>query len=84
MAVTGSTTNQRPATRWQKGEKDMAWDRVIRAGGVVLALAIALVATTFTANAQVKPGDFITPDNASKVKDLLPPGTYMRVEHGMT
>ncbi len=62
----------------------MTWDRVIRAGGVVLALAIALVATTFTANAQVKPGDFITPDNASKVKDLLPPGTYMRVEHGMT
>ena len=30
-------------------------------------LAIALAALSSTASAQVKPGDFITPDNASKV-----------------
>jgi len=59
-------------------------DTFLRAGGVALALAIALAATALPANAQVKPGDFITPDNSYKVKDLLPPGTYMRVEHGMT
>jgi hypothetical protein len=35
-------------------------------------------------SAQVKPGDLITPDNASKVQDLVPPGTYMRVLHGMS
>ena len=33
---------------------------------------------------QVKPGDFITPDNANKVKDLVSPGQYLRVLHGMT
>ena len=36
------------------------------------------------ASAQVKPGDFITPDNAYKVKDLVSPGQYLRVMHGMT
>src|SRR5258706_16395863 len=34
--------------------------------------------------AQVKPGDFITPENATKVKDLLAPGVYYKVERGMT
>ena len=45
---------------------------------------MAVAISNTPASAQVKPGDFITPDNASKVKDLLPPGTYMRVLHGMT
>src|SRR5262249_1863505 len=36
------------------------------------------------ARAQVKPGDFITPQNATKVKDLLSPGVYYKVERGMT
>ena len=36
------------------------------------------------ASAQVQPGDFITPDNASKVQDLVSPGQYLRVMHGMT
>jgi hypothetical protein len=35
-------------------------------------------------SAQVKPGDFITPENAAKVKDLVGPGVYYKVERGMT
>jgi len=35
------------------------------------------------ASAQVKPGDVITPDNAARVKDLLPPGSYWRAVNGM-
>src|SRR5438552_655461 len=34
--------------------------------------------------AQVQPGDFITPENAAKVKDLVSPGAYYKVERGMT
>lgn len=34
--------------------------------------------------AQVKPGDFITADNAEKVKDLVSPGVLYKVEHGMS
>jgi hypothetical protein len=34
--------------------------------------------------AQVKPGDMITPENAHKVKDLVAPGVYYKVERGMT
>jgi len=45
---------------------------------------LAVTITSAPASAQVKPGDFITPDNSSKVKDLLPPGAYLRVEHGMS
>jgi len=33
--------------------------------------------------AQVKPGDLVTPENASKVKDLVAPGVYYKVERGM-
>ncbi len=34
--------------------------------------------------AQVKPGDFITPENAYKVKDLVSPGVFYKVERGMS
>ena len=34
--------------------------------------------------AQVKPGDFITPENASKVVDLVSPGVFSKVRYGMT
>jgi len=37
-----------------------------------------------TAGAEVKPGDYITVDNAPKVKDLVSPGVYWRVQNGMT
>jgi hypothetical protein len=34
--------------------------------------------------AEVKPGDFINWQNADKVKDIVSPGVYWRVQHGMT
>ncbi len=44
----------------------------------------AIGAFSSSSYAQVKPGDFITPENASKVRDLVGPGVYYKVEHGMT
>jgi len=52
--------------------------------GILTALAIMVVFFNTPASAQVKPGDFITPDNAYKVKDLVSPGQYQRVLHGMS
>jgi hypothetical protein len=61
---------------YRSGKLYVAW---------LFALALALLGfTPDTSLAQVRPGDFITPDNAAKAKDLLPPGTYQRVLHGMT
>jgi uncharacterized protein DUF1329 len=52
---------------------------------VAAALAVcALGAISTPSFAAVKPGDFITPDNASKVQDLVSPGVYYKVTHGMT
>jgi hypothetical protein len=47
-----------------------------------LALAIA-VSSAIPAFAQVQPGDVITPDNASKVRNLVSPGNFALVEQGM-
>src|SRR5580700_3811340 len=33
--------------------------------------------------AQVKPGDVVTISNAAKVRDLVSPGVYYKVVHGM-
>ena len=52
--------------------------------GTLTALILAVGIFSAPASAQVKPGDFITPDNAYKVKDLVSPGQYLRVMHGMT
>jgi hypothetical protein len=49
---------------------------------VVLAALALMLATP--AGAQVKSGDFITSENAPKVKELVSPGVYYKVEHGMT
>ncbi|MGH7948708.1 MAG: DUF1329 domain-containing protein [Candidatus Binataceae bacterium] len=46
------------------------------------AMFVLFLATA--ANAQVKPGDSITPANASAVKELVSPGTYIAVTKGMT
>jgi hypothetical protein len=51
------------------------------AGVGALVLSIGLFAAT--ARAGVKPGDIITPQNASEVKDLVAPGVYYMVSHGM-
>ncbi len=45
---------------------------------------LAISALSTPGYAQVKPGDFITPENATKVKDLVGPGVYYKVEHGMS
>ena len=47
-----------------------------------MSILAALLAIA-TANAQVKPGDVITPENAAKVKSLVSPGVYYMVQHGM-
>jgi hypothetical protein len=57
---------------------------VRRFAGVLASFVLLIAGLAIPASAQVKPGDFITPDNSYKVKDLLPPGAYMRVLHGMT
>ena len=44
---------------------------------MVFALTLAVPAA-----AQVKPGDFITADNAAKVKNLVSPGVYYKVRMG--
>src|SRR5581483_4805369 len=50
---------------------------------LVAGLAMLLLTAT-PSYAQVKPGDFINPESAAKVKDLVSPGVYYKVEHGMT
>src|SRR5215472_8261215 len=53
---------------------------------VAAVIAVAAMFTNAflqTASAEVKPGDLINSDNASKVKDLVAPGVYYKVEHGM-
>ena len=51
----------------------------------MVALALfAIGAFSSPGYAQVKPGDFITPENATKVKDLVGPGVYFKVERGMS
>jgi hypothetical protein len=53
----------------------------LRALALLLAGSIALGGAS--ANAAVKPGDLITPNNASQVQDLVSPGNYILVQHGM-
>ncbi len=51
--------------------------------GALAALLMSLMVAV-PALAQVKPGDVITPDNAYKVKDLVAPGVYYKVQQGMS
>ena len=59
----------------------MGLRKTVVAGGIAL---LALAAWSLPGEAAVKPGDFITPDNASQVKDLVSPGVFYKVQHGMT
>jgi Protein of unknown function (DUF1329) len=61
---------------------DTLFPRSRRIAGLALTLVIALSFAT-AALAEVKPGDFITAQNAAKVKDLVSPGVYYKVVHGM-
>ncbi|HEY2484921.1 MAG TPA: hypothetical protein VGI36_07215 [Candidatus Binataceae bacterium] len=48
-------------------------------------LVVNLSIVQFTsAHAQVKPGELITYENGAKIKDLVSPGTYYKVDHGMS
>jgi hypothetical protein len=49
-----------------------------------LAFALAVVSAAAPAGAQVKPGDVITPNNASQVESLVSPGNFILVKQGMT
>lgn len=64
--------------RWQKTLSSWIWTT---AAALVL---VAICAFSSPSYAQVKPGDFITPENATMVKDLVGPGVYYKVQHGMT
>ncbi len=51
-----------------------------------MATAAALVLSALISvpsHAQVKPGDMVGADNAAKVQDLVSPGVYYKVTHGM-
>src|SRR6202158_3148854 len=52
----------------------------LTAGATLLLLALVFCTSGY---AQVKPGDLITPENATKVKDLVAPGVDYKVERGM-
>ena len=54
--------------------------RKFMAGAVACSV---LLLFSVAARAQVKPGDVITPKNATKVKNLVSPGTYYMVQRGM-
>jgi len=55
--------------------------KTVVVGGIAL---LALVTMSLPGEAGVKPGDFITADTASQVKDLVSPGVFYKVQHGMT
>src|ERR1700756_5109628 len=54
--------------------------KAIRAGGALLAILMLAA----TASAGVKAGDKITPDNAYQIRDIVSPGVYYMVSHGMS
>ena len=49
----------------------------------VLAVSALVISFTTAQAATVKPGDVITPDNASAVQDLLSPGNLLLLKQGM-
>ena len=59
------------------------WTAPARMALAVLAV-LTVIAIAAAARAEVKPGDLITPANASKVKDLVSPGVYYKVVNGMS
>ncbi|MGC1399032.1 hypothetical protein, partial [Candidatus Binatus sp.] len=51
--------------------------RSVSVGSIAL---LAFMAMSLPGQAGVKPGDFITPDNAAQVKDLVSPGVFYKVQ----
>ena len=56
----------------------------LKTAPVAAVAMLAVLAFTAPVRAEVKPGDFITPENATKVQNLVGPGVYYKVQHGMT
>ena len=56
---------------------------MVKLRALALLLAGIVASGGASARAAVKPGDLITPNNASQVQDLVSPGNYIMVQHGM-
>ncbi len=52
--------------------------------GTLIAIVIGIAMAAPPANAMVKPGEMITPENAPQVRDLVSPGVYYKVVNGMS
>ncbi|MHB8384216.1 MAG: DUF1329 domain-containing protein, partial [Candidatus Binataceae bacterium] len=63
--------------------KERSRSKAIRATGGIIIAVLMMALWPVPSNAQVKPGEMITADTASKVKDLVSPGIYLRVQGGM-
>src|SRR5579864_8716254 len=51
---------------------------------IVLSTLLLSALMLVPAFAQVKPGDLINADSAAKVKNIVSPGVYYKVAHGMS
>ena len=56
----------------------------VRMLGATFLMVLSIAGGARTTLAQVKPGDFITPANATKVRELVSPGVYYKVVNGMS
>ena len=52
--------------------------------GVAMLALLTQLAAPGSAAAQVRPGDIITADKAYKARELVSPGVYLRITHGMS
>jgi Protein of unknown function (DUF1329) len=64
-----------PTTRFSR------WSKLASLLSVAMLMVLAV---SRVSSAEVKPGDFINQDNATKVKDFLSPGVYYKVVNGMS
>ncbi len=58
----------------------------LSSSGIATAAALILATLALTSvpgHAQIKPGEMIGAENAAKVKDVVSPGVYYKVAHGM-
>ncbi|HYB91589.1 MAG TPA: DUF1329 domain-containing protein [Candidatus Binataceae bacterium] len=58
-------------------------NRTVPQVSLLIAMVVSLFLSPMPAWAQVRPGETITPESASKVRDLVSPGVYYYVMHGM-
>src|SRR5579871_5575763 len=77
----------RPTVSLSKGVRLVNHNPLVKLRSANFAAACAMLvglALAIPASAQVKPGDTISAANAAKVKDLVAPGVYYKVERGMS